>query len=119
MKTVITVLLLFACGTTLADPLRDPMRPPGLAGPAASPSATAPPVVSAVFISNARRVAIVYGRLVRTGDRVGDCLVDDVVADGIRCHHGTSIPVTRTGNTEVAFRTPAVQSTVAANGEQK
>ena len=118
MKTVITILLLIVSSPTLADPIRDPMRPP-MVSAAATASPTAAPAVSAVFISRARRVAVVYGRVVRAGDRVGDCIVDEVVPDGIRCRHGANLRVTPTAAAAVAFRTPAVQSTVAANGDEK
>jgi MSHA biogenesis protein MshK len=64
-----------ASEAALAQALADPMRPP--AAPAASPAEGAkdsPPAMrlQSVLISAARRVAVIDGRLVRQGERVGD-----------------------------------------------
>jgi hypothetical protein len=119
MKNAITVLLMIASTAALAEPPRDPMRPPMVSGPARSSAQAPAPAVSAVFISHARRVAVVFGRVVHAGDRVGNCVVDEVVPDGIRCHEGSNIHVARSGAPVVAFRTPATQPTLASNGEKK
>jgi hypothetical protein len=121
MKTLIPILLLICSSVTLADPeqIRDPMRPPNVAEPGQAAAPQAAPVVSAVFISSTRRVAVVHGRVVRAGDSVGTCLVDEVVPDGIRCHEGASLHVPGKSGTAVAFRTPAATPAVAANGEEQ
>jgi MSHA biogenesis protein MshK len=63
---------------------RDPMRPPR---PVAAPAAARPvpePVLTAIIGSDARRVAIVNGRVVRAGDRVDGADILAVLEDGIR-----------------------------------
>lgn len=76
-----------ACALACAAPAgatRDPMRPPlPVAGPAAARS-TPEPVLTAVIGSEARRVAIVDGRVVRAGDRVDGVLILAVFDGGIR-----------------------------------
>lgn len=78
---------LAAGGLALAAPAgaaRDPMRPPVPAAGAKSSRSAPEPVLSAIIGSAARRVAIVDGRVVRAGDRIGGVEILAVFDDGIR-----------------------------------
>jgi hypothetical protein len=82
----LTIALAFTSGVALhasGEELRDPTRPP-------TPVITAKhaeerkPQVSAVFMSNTRRIAIFNSQPVRAGDRVGIYHIDEVEAHGVR-----------------------------------
>lgn len=67
-----------ASQAALAQALRDPMRPPAAAEGGAVAAAGEAPVAArlqSVLISPARRVAVIDGRVVRVGERVGDATV--------------------------------------------
>jgi MSHA biogenesis protein MshK len=65
-----------ASRAALAQALADPMRPPAVPGPApaeaAGDSAKAAARLQSVLISPGRRVAVIDGRVVQLGERVGD-----------------------------------------------
>jgi len=91
--TSITIVLwgmaafLFAPLWAADEPLRDPTRP-NLAGPAVTAAAAAPVFkVTAIFISEQRRVAVVNGKLVAEGDTVDGATVTDVQTGAIRIQH--------------------------------
>lgn len=65
-------------------PLTDPTRPPGPAHVDAGQPAHRPLEVSAVFLFGDRSVALVNGRLVGAGERLGSIKIEAVLADGIR-----------------------------------
>lgn len=113
MKHLAAACLLVLATAVAADPVPDPMRPPD-APVSAVAGGPAAPVVSAVFVSGTRRVAVVDGRLVHAGDRVGDCEVAAVDPRGLTCRGGAVLAGPRTLNTDPAAPPgPAV----AANGE--
>ena len=96
------VVLLAAGAVTRAEGFRDPMRPAGAAPAAAEKSRQ--PVYSLKLegvIAGAKRVAIVNGRLVRTGDVIAGARITEVFATGIRYE--------RAGKTQT-LTLPAVQS---------
>jgi len=90
-----------------AAELRDPMRPATLRASApAQPPANAPLKLEAVMSSPGSRVAIVDGKVVRTGDRVSGALITEITADSIRYSRG--------GKEQIALL-PANKVTVRAN----
>lgn len=95
-RTVLPLSALIAFGAAHAaaagDGLQDPTRPAS----ARESRQLAPGELQleAVMNSGAQRVAIVNGKLVRTGDRVGNARIDAIGADSIR--------YTREGRTAVA-----------------
>jgi MSHA biogenesis protein MshK len=69
-------LILFACagltlGAALAQPLRDPTRPPSAGSEPAHAAAAEPRRLQSVLISPYRSVAVIDGRPVSLGERVG------------------------------------------------
>ncbi|HZF17101.1 MAG TPA: hypothetical protein VE046_14275 [Steroidobacteraceae bacterium] len=75
--------LLLVASTVAADPLSDPTRPYSVRRTAGA-RAISEYSVSAVFTSAARRVAIVNGKVVTAGDRLGDVQIVEILADGVR-----------------------------------
>ncbi|HEU4780121.1 MAG TPA: hypothetical protein VFS58_09585 [Steroidobacteraceae bacterium] len=77
-------LTLLLAASAQAQNVRDPMRPPG-----ATPAASSRPRVSTTLklegvISGSVRVAIINGRLVRTGDEVAGARILEILHDGVR-----------------------------------
>lgn len=63
-------------GAALAQPLADPTRPPNEGRTASTQSEPAPATrLQSVLISSARSIAVIDGRAVRLGERVGDATV--------------------------------------------
>jgi hypothetical protein len=80
-------LLLLTMAAAQAGELQDPMRPPGSTPVAVRASGPAAIRLEGV-ISGAARVAIVNGRVVRTGDVVAGATILEVMADGVRYTRG-------------------------------
>jgi hypothetical protein len=103
IRLLLLCLALAATGAvTRAEGFRDPMRPAGTA-PAAASQARQPDHSLKLegVIAGTRRVAIVNGRLVRTGDVIAGARIVDVLATGIRYE--------RAGKTQT-LTLPTVQS---------
>ena len=81
--TPMPLMALIALGVTSvhAETLRDPMQPANISAPAASSDSLR---LEAIFTNGAKRVAIVNGRLVREGERVGSARIDAILADEVR-----------------------------------
>ncbi len=86
--TVSAVLLFGPLLTDGAELLRDPTRPYS-ATPVVMPARAAAFSVSAILVSQKRRVAIVNGQRVSEGDQVDGATVLEILADGLRLNlHG-------------------------------
>ena len=93
MLTVSAVLLFGPLLTVGAELLRDPTRPYA-AGPVVvvTPARAAAFSVSAILVSEKRRVAIVNGQRVSEGDQVDGATVVKILADRLRLNlHGKEI----------------------------
>ncbi len=94
--TVLLVAALMAAMPARAETLMDPTRPANApravsGGVAVEASAR----VTAVFLAGGRRVAVLDGRVVKAGDRLGDLVVQEVLADGVRYLRGGRSEVVR------------------------
>jgi MSHA biogenesis protein MshK len=73
--SIFTLSLALAAGTCLAQELQDPMRPPSFSGQAggdpAEPSQFGP-VLQSTLLSNGRRIAMIDGKPMKVGDKIGD-----------------------------------------------
>jgi MSHA biogenesis protein MshK len=74
-----------------AQALADPMRPP--AATSVSPQETAggeaaPSRLQSVLISSSRRIAVIDGRAVKIGERVGDATVVAIAPSGVTLQRG-------------------------------
>ncbi len=88
MLTVSAVLLFGPLLTEGAELLRDPTRPYS-ATPVVMPASAKAFSVSAILVSQKRRVAIVNGQRVSEGDQVDGATVVEILADGLRLNlHG-------------------------------
>ena len=78
-----------------AQALSDPTRPPIPTGaPVAAPRAGASgPVLQSILLSPLRRLALIDGRMVKVGDRVGSAEVVAIDFDSVRLRRGDSISV--------------------------
>lgn len=88
-------LIMLACaslfaGAALAQPLRDPTRPPGVGGESAPAEAVAPTRLQSVLISPHRSVAVIDGRAVSVGERVGGAKVVAISAAEVTLETGAS-----------------------------
>jgi MSHA biogenesis protein MshK len=79
----LAALLLSMSAKAAADRLADPTRPPQASDASASPSQEGVRV-EAVLRSKERDLAIVNGKIVRAGDRVGGVQIEAILVDGIR-----------------------------------
>jgi hypothetical protein len=116
MKTAMALTLTLTGLSVSAAELRDTMRPPAL--PAAVAVRVPDPVtatVTAIFISESRRTAVVDGQLVRAGDRVGLCLVEAVLENGVRCRFPKEVRVLSLPRTDQVIKKPTAAA-VESNG---
>lgn len=98
-------------------PLADPTRPPELARTDGERSAPRPLDVSAVFLSGARPLALVNGRLLAAGDSLGAITVEAVLPEGIRYRTAAGRVLTRLLGRRAALTVKAPPSTpLAARG---
>jgi hypothetical protein len=86
------ILLLVACAPSAESvDLKDPTkRPVVVQAPAAAAVHAAPagPVVSAIFYSGTRQVAVFNDQPVQVGDRVGAFRIEEITANGVRYSAG-------------------------------
>lgn len=88
-----TLLLSMTARAATADRLVDPTQPAHLR-PASTSESLQGVRVEAILQSGERRLAIVNGKVVRAGDRIGSIQILDVSADGVR--------YSRAGETNIA-----------------
>lgn len=88
--SVSAVLLLGSLQSHGAELLQDPTRP--YSARVVEPSSPGSFMVSAIFISKDRRVAIVNGKRVVEGDQIGGATVIEILTDSLRFnYHGREI----------------------------
>ena len=91
MLTVSIILLFGPLLTDGAELLRDPTRPYSVM-PVVIPAIAASFTVTAIFMSDKRRVAIVNGKRVSEGDQVDGATVVKILADNLRLNlHGKEL----------------------------
>ena len=89
MLAVSSVLLFGPLLTDGAELLRDPTRPYSARAVVVMPAKAAAFSVTAILVSQKRRVAIVNGQRVSEGDQVDGATVVEILADGLRLNlHG-------------------------------
>ncbi len=94
-----------ATQAALAQPLADPMRPPAAPAPeqAGGEAATPQPRLQSVLISPSRRLAVIDGRVVRLGERVGDATLAAISE--------SQVVLQRAGGRETLRLNPVAQKT--------
>jgi len=79
-------------GASLAQPLADPTRPP-TAGPAVElrQGEPAPTRLQSILISSGRSVAVIDGRAVRVGERVGNAILVSIAPSEVTLQRGAEL----------------------------
>lgn len=90
---------------TLIDPTRPAAYAPTRSAAAAPQRVVEAPRVTAIFQTNGRRVAVFDGRVVKSGDRVGDVTIQEVLVDGVRLSRGGQIQTLRLPQQAASVRT--------------
>ena len=88
-QRLIALGLLFAASTSqaaLAQPLNDPTRPPSATSPESGEPV--PSRLQSVLLSPTRKIAVIDGRAVRLGERVGDATGAGPLSSGYRLSDG-------------------------------
>ncbi len=83
IASVLACVALSMTGPVAAAALRDPMRPHTHAVHGRVVSDVAPMRLQAIMGTDAARLAIVDGRVVRVGDTIGDVKIIAIAADGV------------------------------------
>jgi hypothetical protein len=97
-----------------ADALIDPTRPAFAPGKSSPVMRSVDPVsrVTAVFVTGQRRVAVIDGQVVKAGDRIGDIVIEEILADGVRFTRGGRVEVARLPKPAVSVRSDARKASV-------
>jgi MSHA biogenesis protein MshK len=98
----LAALLLTMSATAAAERLVDPTRPPqaqDVSGPSYESVR-----VEAVLRSAERHLAIVNGKIVRAGDRVGGVQIEAILVDGIRYVRDGKVHIARLQPASIAVR---------------
>jgi hypothetical protein len=90
-----------------AQALRDPMQPPQAAGRSAIMPGPSTPQVTAILQGAGGLVAVFNGEPVRGGERVGDCLILAVLANGVRYRRNDRVQEVRLADTRPSYSQPA------------
>lgn len=98
LRRLLQIVLASACmivGVTAqpASPLRDPTRPYSAA--VTVPTAAVRFKLSAILVSEQRRVAVVNGQRVMQGDQVDGATVTEILSDELRLEYQGKVIVTR------------------------
>jgi MSHA biogenesis protein MshK len=112
MPTMLLTLLL-SCSAEAQD-LVDPMRPPVGIGQFQVDATPAGPVLQSVLISPSRRIAIISGKTVKTGDKFGDAQVVAINENEVVLKDGKSRQVLKL---YPSLHEPAPTATSAHNRE--
>jgi MSHA biogenesis protein MshK len=91
---------------TRADTLIDPTRPVHAPTKALSTVRGSEPVsrLTAIFQSNDRRVAVLDGRVVKVGDRIGDIVIQEILLDSVRYARAGRVEIVRLPKQAAAVR---------------
>jgi len=107
-----TLLLSMTAKAAIADRLVDPTQP-AHARPENTGETLAAVRVEAILQSDERRLAIVNGKVVRAGDRVGSIQILEVNSDGVRYSRGGETNVAH-----LATKPMPVRQNIARSGEE-
>ena len=107
---VISVGLLGFCSALAADGLKDPTQRPA---PATADRGVVQPRelnLEAILQSAERYVAIVDGKIVRVGDRVGNATIEEITTDSVRYSRGGREHTIRLARRTVKVRQPTADT---------
>jgi hypothetical protein len=104
-----TLLLSMTAKAAVADRLVDPTQP-AHTRPANNGETLSAVRVEAILQNGERRLAIINGKVVRAGDRVGAIQILEVTADGVRYSRGGETSVARLTEKPMQVRRNVVRS---------
>jgi MSHA biogenesis protein MshK len=113
-------LALLPASYALAQELSDPTRPPAVSAVPddnGKRAESAEPVLQSVLISSQRREAIVSGRTVKVGDRVGEARVVGIAEDQVVLRSGAGLQALKLFP-DVQKRASQRQSGIRTDGRQ-
>ncbi len=89
-EAVLATALLALAPWAQAQGLADPTRPPNFSGltPDGEVAAPAGPVLQSIVLSPGRRFALINGKVVAVGDRVGPATLVAIEIDSVRLREG-------------------------------
>ena len=99
----LAAVLLTMSARAAADRLADPTRPPQASDATNGPLQESVRV-EAVLRSKERDLAIVNGKIVRAGDRVGGVQIEEILVDGVRYVRDGQVHVARLQPTSIQVR---------------
>lgn len=106
-NNIFAALALCAAFSANASALRDPTQPPMAPSAASTTAAIAPLRVEAIFRHGSQFTAIVDGKLVRAGDRVGAAVIQEITSDAVRYTRGGRSEITRLKSSTLNVRRPS------------
>ncbi len=89
MRSALLFALFALAASAAAQTLVDPMRPPAAQGDGDAAVRPAGPVLEQIVLGDGRRFAVISGRKVAVGDRVGDATVVAIGPDQVTLRGGT------------------------------
>jgi len=104
---VLTVGLLGFSFAQAGDALKDPTQPPVSTSPARGVALPRQLNLEAIMQSAERYVAIVDGKIVRVGDRIGNATIEEITTDTVRYSRGGREHTIRLARRAVKVRHPA------------
>jgi len=113
---VIGAGLLWFCSAHAADGLKDPTQPPVSASSDRGPALPRQLNLEAILQSAERYIAIVDGKIVRVGDRVGNATIEEITTDSVRYSRGGREHTIRLARRSVKVR-QAAPDTLGINHE--
>jgi hypothetical protein len=106
MSRLAFLIILFSAAVAHSDDLRDPTRPATLGRPAVTSLESGVRLEAVLGTGEARR-AIVNGRIVRAGERVGSVLITSIQDDSIQYVQSGRTLVAKLPTQKVAVRKPS------------
>ena len=104
---VISIGLLGFCCAQASDGLKDPTQPPATTGADRGAALPRQLTLEAILQSAERYLAIVDGKIVRVGDRVGNATIEEITTDTVRYSRGGREHTIRLERRAVKVRHPA------------
>ncbi len=112
----IALALILVAPLAYADTLIDPTRPAFAPVKSSSGVRSIGPSsrVTAIFQTGGRRVAVLDGRVVKAGDHVGDVVIHEILADGVRFTRGGRVELARLPKQAASVRSEVRKQSITA-----
>lgn len=108
VAALIIAVHVVASAANADDALKDPTRPPGESEQKRAPAVALR--LEAILDSAQRRVAIVSGRVVNAGDRLGGAIIEEITSDSVRYTRAGREHTIRLQRDQISVRQPSANS---------